>query len=86
MALQETGGGGRRNKMTKTCTEQGWKQALSAEKNRVEAVAAAKSERTDVYICIHRHTKYIYMYYIKYEYFNVKPPTESMPPYIDIYI
>ena len=26
------------------------------------------------------------MYYIKYEYFNVKPPTGSMPPYIDIYI
>ena len=44
--------------MTRTCAEQGWKQATSAKKSKVDAVAAAKWRRTDV---IYEYTAtYIY--------------------------
>ena len=48
MPPQKTAGGGPRNKMTITCAEQGRKQAPSAKQNKVEAVAAAKWQWTDV--------------------------------------
>ena len=70
--------------MTRTCAEQGRKQAPSAKKNEVKAVAAAKWQRTDVkyaYTTTDRcletpHRTHAAVYCYIYKDFNEMPPRD----------